>query len=363
MKLKKTNYQHHFTMLAHFTKQGYKSNEDVANTQTISAPANADASAPDFVHVLCLADGHGTKGEGLDCASHCVEFAMEWVKSLFSKDWDTINWDICSADLTKHMHDTYRIKCAEKYPRRTIENGVVIDPIDDDGAVHSGSTFSQVLVFPWKGGFRTVTIQVGDSDIYVNGTCIECEHSALNPSEFVRLKSYPESERHRLVFNTFGFPDVFLPTGEYDPKYYKKDAPSKPYMWKWTNGITPSCAKYTPGVYTFSPATASYVTRIAMTRAIGDFYANAGGVITTPHVTVIDTPNLPKVCIGSDGAWDTIDNSERWVGKGIDIGVDDFKVIDDLEHVLQVRIDMLHTLAIEKFGEKVDDISLAVLLP
>lgn len=351
-------------MLAYSIKQGAKSfNEDAAGTQTIHAPEHAHPSAPAFVHVVTLADGHGSKGEGLDCSTHCVDFGMNWVNTLFYKDWETIDWEKVCGEMTQLMHDTYRDKCVGKYARRTNENGVVYDPLEEDGAVHSGSTFSQVLVFPWKDGFRTITIQVGDSDIYVDGKCIECDHSPLNPSEFQRLKSYPESERHLLVFNKPGYPEVFLPNGEYDPKFYNKNGPSKPHMWKWNTGIIPSCAKYTPGVYTHSPATATYSTNLGMTRAIGDFYASAGGVITTPHVTVMDKAILPEVCIGSDGAWDTIDNSERWVGKGIDMGVSLLKE-GTLETMLKVRVDMLHTLAIEKFGKNVvDDISLAVLLP
>jgi serine/threonine protein phosphatase PrpC len=355
----------HITMLAHSTKQGSKGfNEDAAGTQTIRAPEHAHLSAPSFVHVLTVADGHGLRGEGLDCSTHCVDFAMNWVKTLFYQDWETVDWEKCSADMTQLMHDTYRDKCVAKYPRRSIVNGVVYDPLEDDGAVHSGSTFSHVLVFPWKDGFRTVAIQVGDSDIYVNGHQVECDHSPLNPSEFQRLQSFPESERHRLVFNKPDYPEVFLPTGEYDPAFYDKNAKSKPYLWKWTTGLVPSCAKYTPGVYTRSPPTAEYNTCMGMTRAIGDFYANAGGVITTPQVSIMDTAVLPEVCIGSDGAWDTIDNSERWIGKGINMGVNDFiHIIDDLETVLMVRVDALRALAIEKFGKNVDDISLAVLRP
>jgi hypothetical protein len=352
-------------MLAYCIKQGSKPfNEDAAGAKTCIAQEDAHPSAPAFIHVVTLADGHGTKGEGLDCSTHCVDFGMNWVNSLFYLDWETLNWEKVSSDMTQLMHDTYREKCVAKYPRRYIEDGVVCDPFDESGAVHSGSTFSQVIVFPWKDTIRTVCIQVGDSDIYVNGKCVECDHSALNPSEFERLKSFPESERHQLVFNKAGYPLVYLPNGEYNPEFYNKNGPSKPHMWKWDTGIIPSCAKYTPGVYTRSPATAVYLTALGMTRAIGDFYANAGGVVTTPLVSIMDTPAIPQVCIGSDGAWDTIDNSERWVGKGINMDVRISVKKGTLEDVLKERIDMLHTLAIEKFGKKtVDDISLAVLLP
>jgi serine/threonine protein phosphatase PrpC len=353
-----------YRMLAYSIKQGAKPyNEDAAGTETIHAPEHAHPSAPAFIHVLTLADGHGSKGEGLDCSTHCVDFGMNWAKTLFYHDWDTIDWEKAASDMTQMMHDTYRDTCVAKYPRRTIVNGVVCDPFEEDEAVHAGSTFSQVIVFPWKDAFRTVAIQVGDSDIYVNGKCINCDHSPLNPSEFERLKSFPESERHQLVFNKAGYPHVYLPNGEYDPKFYNKNGPSKPYMWKWATGLIPSCAKYTPGVYTKSPATALYLTAIAVTRAIGDFYANAGGLITTPQVTVMDTEALPEVCLGSDGAWDTIDNSDQWVGKGMSMEVCITKE-GALETVLKERVDLLHALSIEKFGkDKIDDISLAVLRP
>jgi serine/threonine protein phosphatase PrpC len=352
-------------MLSYAIKQGSKPhNEDAAATETIHAPEHAHPSAPAFIHVLTLADGHGGRGEGLDCSTHCVDFGMNWVKTLFYKDWNSLDWEKVSSDMTQVMHDTYRDKCVAKYPRRSIVNGVVYDPLEEDDAVHSGSTFSQVIVFPWKDAYRTVVIQVGDSDIYVNGKCIECDHSALNPSEFERLKSFPESERHQLVFNKAGYPEVYLANGEYDPTFYDKNGQSKPYMWKWNTGLIPSCAKYIPGVYTKSPPTALYSTTLGMTRAIGDFFANAGGVITTPQVTVIDTPVVPEVCIGSDGAWDTIDNSDRWVGTSCNFGVSIKDEFDGaLEESVTKRVDRLRHLAIEKFGKIIDDISLAVLLP
>ncbi len=113
-----------------------------------------------------------------------------------------------------------------------------------------------------------------------------------------------------------------------------------------------------------SPYTADYQTQIAMTRSIGDFYANAGGLIPEPDVTVLEMQTCPFVMVGSDGAFDTINVKGEWMDKDTIVGNTVLSVKDTpLQQVVQTRVDLLWQLFKDMFGSKNDDVSLAVLCP
>jgi hypothetical protein len=359
--------------LAHVTLQGSKPhNEDASDAYTVTAPANAHADTPRHVHVVVVADGHGQNGEGLDCARHCMTESKAWVTTQLTRDdWKSMNWAEEAALLTAHLHARYREVCATKMDfgqaRITDEQGIVRN--SDDDAIRSGSTFSMAMVFPWEAGFRCVTIQVGDSDMFVNGECVECDHSPLSKDEFRRLLSFPEASRLRLTFNAPQSPLVFSPTGEYNSAYHNPKWGATP--WRWGTGIVPCNAKHQPGTYALSPVGSRDVAMIGMTRAIGDFYVHPQGMTTEPHVTVSDYPTCPSVFVASDGAFDTLDIHNRWVSptKGDLGGVDVSTMYAGAYHsgtslgtLVEHHATGLNELANELFGVS-DDISLAVLLP
>ena len=359
--------------LAHFTLKGSKPyNEDAADVYTFSAPVDAHADTPLYVHVVTVEDGHGVGGEGLECANHCKTESKKWMSTLLSRsDWKTMDWTHESTLLTAHLHASYREVCATKKDygvERSVDHDIVRKDDKEKSAVHSGSTFSMALVFPWEGGFRCVTVQVGDSDIFVNGKCVECDHSPLSKDEWVRLQSYPEASRLQLTFNASRTPLVFLPNGEYNPAYYNAKWGATP--WRWDSGITPTNAKYQPGVYAKSPYGARDTTMIGMTRSIGDFYAHAQGMTTEPHVTVSDHSTCPSVFIASDGAFDTMNTDNIWVSKKQSLGGVDLSTRyaatqqsgGTLVTVVETLVHELNGLAKELFGQS-DDISVAVLLP
>jgi serine/threonine protein phosphatase PrpC len=111
--------------------------------------------------------------------------------------------------------------------------------------------------------------------------------------------------------------------------------------------------------------------KLAVTRAIGDFYAHPYGLTTEPQVYVTDTATCPSVFVASDGAWDTINSNDLWVDStGVVLGsVDLSKLVleKSIQEVVKERVEELYSLYIDLFqmGHElhVDDISVAVLMP
>lgn len=387
--------------IAHHVRQGSKLyNEDAASSTTFFGETS---TSPAYVHSLILADGHGLNGEGQPCAEFCIAEANLWVQTLLSSDeeWNTMDWSIKLTELTRHLHDSYRTVLKERQSgRRIIKNNIVYDRtgyILD--AIHSGSTFSMTLTFPINGiaentQFRTVAVQVGDSDIYINNVRLNVDHSVLNPEEWKRIQTFPESNRGICVFEARGKTlHVYSPDGTYNPKFYDVTNPDSP--WRWTDeqgvatGLKPNCAKYTPGSYLIA-----HGMKLASTRSIGDYYGHVKGLSCEGDVFVKDTIGCPFITIGSDGAFDTIESTDKWVfyrGTTLDVHVTLEQVVEGVEvvEVVEVvestkaseasettkafvpfsncvcnRVNTLYDLYCEKFGSRnIDDISLACLHP
>lgn len=79
------------------------------------------------------------------------------------------------------------------------------------------------------------------------------------------------------------------------------------FALKGGNGLHPTNVRYEPAVYAVTPKSVSRdTTCIAMTRALGDFYAHQFGLTFEPSVTIIYPPMdcSYHVVVASDGIWD-----------------------------------------------------------
>ena len=345
--------------ISHFTIKGSKTwNEDYSYSETIETK---NEKMP-WVSILIVADGHGMNGEGLDCATFCGQGARDWISELLksNSNWSLINWKQSATELTSRLHDEYRQVCAQKN-KRVIEKGIVKEGNRGDDAVHSGTTFSMAIVFPNEGQFRTVSIQVGDSDILINGKILDCDHTPLNPSEFQRIQALPQRMKFVYDINRFNRPDIFLADGTFDPTYCNLQEENNKKRWKWNHGIRPCCAKYSPSIYAISDPEYPFLTCISMTRSIGDFYAHIIGMSTEPDVRVHDTDSIPMVMIASDGVWDSCDENNQWFSptRQMVCSMESFSNRSAEEYGMLIR-----GVATELFGIKgLDDISLAILNP
>jgi serine/threonine protein phosphatase PrpC len=364
--------------VANATRIGTKMyNEDASFSQILTAPEARHVDTPPYVCVLGVSDGHGENGEGIECAEYCMAQLPIWVTSLFQQSWTDMDWNTEATRFTAQLHREYLDICAANTFRlphgeyRTIKDGVILQGMKGAGAimkpVRSGATLSVTLTFPINEQFRTITLQVGDSDIYINGRVVACNHSPTNPEEYMRVKELPKG--HRFSYHLHGrtYVDIFNAEGKYDPRYYNAMDPHTP--WNWSRGISPCTTMYDPSVYLTSRPDYPYHVSISVTRAIGNYYATEGGIITDPHVTIQDIPTCPIICIGSDGLWDTLDKNQRWMSpKWALVGHSNlFNLVEHeltLQECVEQRVYRLHDLYKELFGfTKADDISMAVLMP
>lgn len=133
------------------------------------------------------------------------------------------------------------------------------------------------------------------------------DHGPENHEEWTRVHNLP-AETHPIkllfvydktnVFRKYECPEVFLPTGQLDEKLSKNP---------WGNGLHPTNVRYEPAVYAVTPReVVQDSTCIAMTRALGDFYAHQFGLTHIPDIRVKELPAGSEVIItvGSDGIWD-----------------------------------------------------------
>ena len=100
------------------------------------------------------------------------------------------------------------------------------------------------------------------------------------------------------VYRKYECPRVFLDSGEKDPKFVRNP---------WGNGLHPTNVRYEPAMYAVTPVEISKdTTCIAMTRALGDFYAHQFGLTHKPSVNIRVVPDsaIFTLAIASDGIWD-----------------------------------------------------------
>ena len=133
------------------------------------------------------------------------------------------------------------------------------------------------------------------------------DHGPDRQEEFLRIKSLPEDEYpakllfvydKESVYRKYECPRVFLDSGEKDPIYTKDP---------WSLGLRPTNVRYEPAVYAVTPpGITNDITCIAMTRSLGDFYAQQFGLSSQPSISVHKFPsdNEFVVSIASDGVWD-----------------------------------------------------------
>ncbi len=180
--------------------------------------------------------------------------------------------------------------------------------------VHGGTTASVVAqIANADGSVTLIGANVGDSAaVCVNNSdgtfsFLTVDHGPENEEEYERVRSLPASEYpEKLLFvydksdvsRKYECPPVFTPQGVRDPVLAGSP---------WSHGLHPTNARYEPAVYAVTPRSVTRdATCIAMTRALGDFYAHQFGLTYEPSITVKKIPPNThiSVYIASDGVWD-----------------------------------------------------------
>lgn len=179
--------------------------------------------------------------------------------------------------------------------RHVDEKGIVRNAAGDP--IHGGSTATVVVMIRDDSldSATIITANVGDSTAFLvpnRGKLwdfLSVDHGPENQDEWVRVNvSAEESHRYTTkllfvydkthVFRKYECPCVFLPDGTKDQAYVANP---------WGHGLHPTNVRYEPAVYAVTPKSVTKdSTCIAMTRALGDFYAGQFGLTHIPSITV-----------------------------------------------------------------------------
>jgi len=266
------------------------------------------------------------------------DYARAYFESLGESicKWSVDDWRENLKVLFSHMHEAIRTRfltdATPQAKRYCDERGIVRASNGDP--VHGGTTASIVVSIeepvsdqPHLKHATVICANVGDSTSLLMPTqgdysFLSVDHGPENTDEYVRINFAPPSPSSasnggvRLLFvydktNTarkFDCPLVFRADGIKDPIYE-----SNP----WGNGLHPTNVRYEPAVYAVTPRSVTRdSTCIAMTRALGDFYAHQFGLTHEPSISVsritIDPqsqsnsqyPSSYSIIVASDGIWD-----------------------------------------------------------
>ena len=228
----------------------------------------------------------------------------------------------------------------------------------DSRVVHDGLPYSSSLLH--LNTYHHTRVSINHPSI-LSSLCHQ-DHGPESPEEYKRVQQLPMEEfPQKLLFvydkvdvlRKYECPQVFLESGEKDPKFVKSP---------WALGLHPTNVRYEPAVYAVTPRSISKdTTCIAMTRALGDFYAHQFGLTYKPSIVIKRIP--PKMsfslAIGSDGVWDC------W--KYEDFLAQFNKKIFSEGQAFEVAVEQIMTetlqRAVSSFGPKnVDDTTLICIL-
>jgi len=331
-------------------------------------------SPTDKVLIGGVWDGHGGFN-GLLASTSARDVAKEYFDKVKDDidNWSLEDWRANLTTLFNTMHWAIRDKfladnppgaVAAKSRRYIDEKGIVRNPGGDP--IHGGTTCTLAAVVLTDAKRRTIiTANVGDSTSIVlpadgKWDFLSVDHGPENPDEFQRVEAlsaeqYPQKllfvYDKTSVFRKYECPTVFLPSGKKDPKFVANP---------WGNGLHPTNVRYEPAVYAVTPKQVTKdSTCIAMTRALGDFYAHQFGLTNVPDISFREiSPDIKcDVHVASDGIWDCWkyqdyqDFTNGLVAKG-----------KDITQVCDIILDESIQRAITNFGAKhFDDASLVTI--
>lgn len=317
-------------------------------------------------------DGHGGYN-GLLASTTARDFASSFFETnkIECEKWTVEKWRTVMFQLFEDMHNKIREKfLQERAGSDSLQNkssryrdGDIVRSKPNGEPIHGGTTATMVIQIRNEDDtFTIISVNVGDStalfiprkDGKKSWKFLTIDHGPENENEWKRINDLPQKDYpHKLMFvydktsvlRKYECPLVFLPDGTKDQKYV-----SNP----WDHGLHPTNVRYEPAVYAVTPRTVTKdSTCIAMTRALGDFYATQLGLSSVPSFQVM---NIEKgsdfsIALASDGIWDCwkygdfgefVNNHLKEYNNAVDLVVD--KILNE-----SIR------RAIQNFGKKYYD--------
>lgn len=252
----------------------------------------------DKLVIGAIFDGHGGYN-GMLAAQNCVKYCKEEFEQQVTvlEAYSLPQWKEYLHSLFGRLHSSIQkilvdVGAESNDPRYVDAKGVIRGSRDDP--VHGGTTASICVQFMSSDeGPILISANVGDSHSFLcsrnsrKTEFLTVDHGPENHDEFNRFKALPETDFPiKLMFvydkvnvqRKYDCPRVFNDDGTKDPSYVADP---------WSYGLHPTNVRYEPAVYAVTPRTVTRdATCIAMTRSLGDFYAQQFGLSWEPSITV-----------------------------------------------------------------------------
>ena len=263
--------------------------------------------------VFCVADGHGGRGKAVAemiCATVAAKSETLGFAELFAAA-------DAAADTLIRMTTTY---------------------------IDGGGSTASVLKIDADGTCRVA--HVGDSEVRVfdsdegDGVTLTLDHSVLSLAEFQRVRATHGEAKFLFQNGPYTTRPVFVETeGE----------------WRLNplGGFSYCNVRSDWSAYVVSGDRS----KLAMTRAIGDFHMREAGVISTPDVVVVAprAAGIRAIVLASDGLWDVMHYSE------VCAIVRNPDCIGDAEAAADRLMDACLVKGFRLFGTSLDNIALIVI--
>ena len=295
-------------------KKGAKPNQEDAVLAWVSPSGKVTVGA--------VFDGHGGYNGLLASNAARDQMAVYLDANRFgSEGWTPEDWTVRLRALFGVMHRAIRERLLTQGQgggqgaannKHSDEKGIV--RFANGFPVHGGTTASVVVqVVNSDGTVSLIGANVGDSSaVFVDHVAeafsfLTEDHGPENPYEFARVQALPVAEHPEKLLFVYDKTDV---SRKYEcPPVFHSDGSKDMQLASapWANGLHPTNARYEPAVYAVTPRSITRdSTCIAMTRALGDFYAHQFGLTFEPSFKVARLPAGSRfsVYVASDGVWD-----------------------------------------------------------
>lgn len=271
-------------------------------------------------YCLVVTDGHGKHGRL--AAQTATEMVEEWTLQYTQQIpvWTSVELETEIEKLFSNIDALICLKFVNLHSANYNDNGVPRTQFGD--AIYGGTTLSCAWIFMKNGDRVCHVAHVGDSDMILMKKIeptgeIKIEdlnerHKPETPGEYIRIqqlsipyKAFPVyNQRHNRASSYYN-PPVFHPLtpDNKTPQRILYSATSPERLAQTTGNLSGIAA-----TYLVSPQGAPEKVVIAMTRSLGDYYAQQYGLTHIPsQKTIILDDSIDNiVVVASDGVWDMV---------------------------------------------------------
>ena len=216
--------------------------------------------------------------------------------------------------LFNNIHDAIRVCLIEDNSSRFIDETTPHRVVRSFNTEHTnGGTTGTIVVDIHNddGSSTVISAHVGDSSamiIYPDGymdkkfELLFEDHAPENEKEYNRIQELSPDEYPQKLLFVFNKPSeirryIMPPVFPTDPKIQKNP---------WGYGLCPANVRLEPSTYCVTPKGVRDESCIAVSRALGDFYAHQYGMTYKPEINFHRYPTGTKkaIVVASDGVWD-----------------------------------------------------------